>query len=125
MKTFITPPAPLPSHLSAFEGCLWKGNSILRGNYDNCPREITAGRELRAALRHGDSTFPGCYPLYFLTSDGAALSFKSVRENLAAVLWSIRHGANDGWRVVAVEVNYEDGELACEHSGEPIGAAYV
>ena len=125
MKTFRTPPAALPPHLHAFEGCLWKGDSILRSNFDNCPRDIVTGRQLRAALRHGDSTFPGCYPLYFVTSDGCALSFESVRENLAAVLWSIRHDVNDGWRVSGVDVNYEDPELACEHSGKPIAAAYA
>ena len=87
-------------------------------------RNITTGRELRATLRAGECTWPGNYPLYFITSDGAALSFEAVRAGLRCVLDSIRHHSHDGWRVVAVDVNYEDAHLVCEHTGKPIPSAY-
>lgn len=119
----------IPGRFHSFEGDLYLAaigeTKPVRVNFDRCHREIKSGQDLRATLRHGDYTFPGCYPLYFVTSDGAALSFGSVRENLRAVLWSIRHKANDGWQVIGCNVNYEDGELVCEHSGERIPSAYA
>ena len=80
--------------------------------------------DLKQALRAGKYTWPGCYPLYFITSDGAALSFEAVRENLRSVLWSIKNQVNDGWRVVQADVNWEDGELTCDHTNEKIESAY-
>ncbi len=80
--------------------------------------------ELKETLRSGKYTWPGAYPLFFITSDGAALSFEAVRENLRSVLWSMKNQVNDGWRVVQTEVNWEDGELYCEHTGERIESAY-
>ena len=80
--------------------------------------------ELKQILRSGKYTFPGCYPLFFITYDGAALSFEAVRENLRSVIWSIKNKVDDGWRVIGVDVNYEDSELYCEHTGERIESAY-
>jgi hypothetical protein len=82
-------------------------------------------RNLKEALRSGPHAWPGGYPLFFVTSDGAALSFDAVRENLRSVLWSIRHGVNDGWRVVGCDVNWEDPELFCDHTGNRIESAYA
>ena len=82
-------------------------------------------KEVKDALRSGPYTFPGCYPLYFITSDGAALSFEAVRAEWRQVCHSIRHKLSDGWRVVALDVNYEDGNLYCDHSGERIESAYA
>jgi hypothetical protein len=84
---------------------------------------INTVKDLKQALRK-PYAWPGGYPLYFITSDGAALSFKAVRENLRSVLWSIKNGVNDGWRVQAMDINYEDNELYCDHTGEKIESAY-
>jgi hypothetical protein len=81
--------------------------------------------ELKRALRSGKYTWPGAYPLFFITLDGAALSFEAVRENLRSVLWSMKNQVNDGWRVVGCDANWEDGELYCNHSGERIESAYA
>ena len=103
----------------------WHKSPPLRTCYRHTYAEIKNGLQLRATLRAGDSTFPGCYPLYLTTSDGGALSFDTVRKNLRSVLDSVRGEVNDGWRVVACEVNYEDGDLYDDHTGEKIPAAYV
>lgn len=87
-------------------------------------RTIVNGLQLRETLRSGPFVWPGGYPLYFVTDDGEALSFESVRANIRQVLRSIRDGANDGWRVLGVDVNYEDPALFCAHSGERIPSAY-
>ena len=97
----------------------------LRPLYSRTCRDIETGADLRATLRAGETAWPGCYPLYFITDDGEALSFDAVRENLRAVLYSIKHDWNDGWRVVTVEVNYENHDLTCIHTGKPIAAAYA
>jgi len=76
-------------------------------------------------MRNGPYAWPGGYPLFFITNDGAALSFDVVRENLRSVLDSVANRINDGWRVVAVDVNWEDGELTCDHTGERIESAYA
>jgi hypothetical protein len=81
--------------------------------------------ELKTALRNGPYAWPGGYPLYFVTSDGAALSFDAVRSEYKQVLFSIRHGVNDGWRVIGMQVNWEDPDLYCDHTGKRIESAYA
>jgi hypothetical protein len=115
------------THFQSFEGSLWdnRTNTVLRPVYSKQFSRIRNGAQLRATLRAGEFAWPGGYPLYFITSDGEALSFDSVRENLRSVLDSIRTKCDDGWRVVACEVNWEDGELTCSHSGQRIESAYA
>jgi hypothetical protein len=69
-------------------------------------------------------TWPGCYPRYFVTSDGAALSFKAAREQRRNILESIRDDMDDGWHVIGCDVNWEDQDLICDHTGERIESAY-
>jgi hypothetical protein len=52
--------------------------------------------------------WPGGYPRYFITNDGAALSYDAARENRRLIEESIREACNDGWQVVACEINWED-----------------
>ena len=77
-----------------------------------------------AALRRGPYVWPGGYPCYFICNDGAALSFKYARENAHLICQAIRENSNCGWRVVGVEVNWEDPGLYCE-GGERIESAYA
>lgn len=93
----------------------------IRRNYSYTHRNIKTTSDLLATLRAGKFA-DGC-PMFFITSDGAALSFDSVRKELASILYSIKHKQNDGWRVVACDVNWEDNELYCAHSGEKIESA--
>lgn len=68
--------------------------------------------------------WPGGYPRYFITSDGAALSYAAAREERRNILESIRDNSRDGWRIVACEINWEDESLVCDHTGKPIESAY-
>ncbi len=81
--------------------------------------------DLKRALRDGPVTFPGMYPVFFVTSDGAALSFKTVKENFRRVYRSVRDHENDGWRVTGYDVNWEDGDLCDDHTNERIESAYA
>jgi len=101
----------------------WSGEPPLRANYCRHHREIETVADLKATLRAGQWTGIGCYPLYFITSDGEALSFDAVRQGLHQVIASIKNRSSDGWRVVALDINYE-GEIWCAHTEERIPAAY-
>jgi len=103
---------------------LLNGEVLLRENYAIHHRDINSVADLKATLRAGPYAWPGGYPLYFITSDGGALSFDSVRAELCQVIYSIRHQIDDGWRVVGCDANYEDTDLYCDHSGERIESAH-
>ena len=85
---------------------------------------INSISDFRKAIRNGEYAWPGGYPCYFITSDGAALSFDAVKRELRNILESIANKANDGWRIVALEINWEDAALYCEHTGQKIESAY-
>lgn len=80
--------------------------------------------QLREALENGEYAWPGCYPCYFIVDDGKALSFDAVKKELRQVVSAIHDGRSDGWRVVAVDVNWEDSSLYCAHTGKRIASAY-
>ena len=80
--------------------------------------------DLRNVLNAGPYAWPGGYPVFFVTSDGAALSFESVSDEIESVTDSIENKIDDGWRVIATDINYEDSNLFCDHSGERIESAY-
>ena len=82
-------------------------------------------KDLKAQLRAGEYAWPGGYPLFFITTDGAALSFEATRANLRSVFDSMRNGIDDGWRIVGCDVNWEDASLFCDHTGKRIESAYA
>lgn len=69
--------------------------------------------------------WPGGYPRYFITSDGEALSYEAAREEAEQIRTAIREKSRDGWRVVAVDVNWEDPALYCCHTNDRIESAYA
>jgi hypothetical protein len=85
---------------------------------------ITTPSEFARALRAGPYTSLGCYPVYFVCSDGEALSFEAAKENAALICQAIRDGSRCGWRVIDVDINYEDTALFCAHNGKQIESAY-
>lgn len=108
----------------------------LRANFSRHHVEIKTCADLKATLRAGDYTSLGGYPLYFICDDGEALSFDAVRGNLKECLEALimcapgtfghdrRSGIDRQWLVTGCAVNYEDFDLECAHTGEPIQAAY-
>ena len=100
----------------------WAGKP-LRERYAFTFNRIDTVSKLKATLRNGPYAWPGGYPMFFVTSDGACLSFDSVKDNLESIMRSVRDGCSDGWNVVACDVNWET-DMLCEHSGESIESAY-
>jgi hypothetical protein len=85
---------------------------------------IETVHDFRRAIRSGPYAWPGGYPVYFICSDGGALSFAAARDNRRAILEAIASRSRDGWRVVASDINFEDTELVCDHTGQRIESAY-
>ena len=82
-------------------------------------------QEIKQAIRD-KYAWPGGYPLYLVCADGEALSIDAGREDwrqiVRAHLWDDMH---DQWRIIGVEINYEDPALYCAHSGKRIKSAYA
>lgn len=80
---------------------------------------------IKDLLRGGKYAWPGGYPMYFIAGDGEALSFEAVhaewRQVVRALLWNT---PRDQWAIVGYDVNWEDDNLHCAHTGEKIEAAY-
>lgn len=100
--------------------------SPLRRAYRGASSEVRNLAAVKAQLRAGEHTGLGGYPLFFWAADGEALSFDAVRDNFREVASAMMqdHNPRDGWRVVGVEINYEDANLVCSHTGKPIQSAY-
>ncbi len=82
-------------------------------------------RKIRASLKEGRYTSLGCYPKFYLTSDGGVLSHESVNDNWARIVRAIVRDEKDGWQIVGVDVNWEDADLYCDDTGERIPSAYA
>jgi hypothetical protein len=82
--------------------------------------------EIKTVLRSGPYAWPGGYPLYFITADGAALSFKAVRNEWRNIVWAHLHNSRTcGWFIEAADINWEDSTLCCDHTNERIESAYA
>jgi len=86
------------------------------------PSEIMKQVELAIAEPYA---WPGGYPKYIIMSDGEALSIDAAREQLESIRESTLERRNDGWRVVDVDINWEDPALYCAHTGQRIESAYT
>jgi hypothetical protein len=81
--------------------------------------------EIKGRLRAGPFAWPGGYPIYFITADGAALSFKAVRKEWREIVSAhLRNDRRGGWFIAEAGINWEDPELYCDHTGERIESAY-
>jgi hypothetical protein len=124
---------PLPDHFFVSDsGDLhdtrapdWSANVLRAGYKTSVPRPETFA-DVKATLRAGEFTSVGGYPLYFVMGDGEPMCFDSVRKNIDSVCYAMMHdGPRDSWRVIAVEINYEDGDLRCVHDMTRIPSAYA
>jgi hypothetical protein len=112
----------LPDHLSVFEGDLWNASGVVRSNYERHVRDINTVADLKACLRAGPFAWPGGYACFFITSDGAVLSFDAVQEEFHQVVSAIREGdLRGGWRVVGLGSTADQEETpVCDHTGKCI-----
>ena len=102
-----------------FEGDLYRtrDNVIIRPGYAYQRNECNSAADVAACLRHGEHAWPGGYRIYFITTDGAALSFDAVRDNWYSVVYSMHHAIDDGWRVAGCACSaYTDEHPYCDHT---------
>lgn len=78
------------------------------------------------AIQDNDKyAWPGGYPLFFLCSDGEALSWDAAIENAGLIRDAlITNDRHSGWHVCALLTNWEDTDLYCAHTNEHIESAY-
>ena len=68
--------------------------------------------------------WPGAYPLYAITADGAALCKTCGKKHAKTLIDETRQKCNTGWQIVGVDVNWEDSSLTCDNCNQPIESAY-
>jgi hypothetical protein len=89
--------------------------------------EIKTIGDYRRAVRNGPYAWPGGYPVFFATSDGASLCWecgaKKARHQVIAAIAGKDFAS--GWRVNAVDVNWESADLHCDHCTERVPSAYA
>ncbi len=85
--------------------------------------KMTATKNIKDAIRT-KYAWPGGYPLFLITSDGASLCVTCGYQKYRQIAYAIMHKLNDGWRVTAADVNWEDANLFCDHCGNQIESAY-
>jgi len=84
--------------------------------------KINTIADLKTQLRKGPHE--NGYPVFFIAEDGGALSFEAVKENLLLIFHAMKFGYQRDWRVMGCEVNWEDENLFCAHTGKKIPSAY-
>lgn len=100
-----------------------------------CQRASAGPLEINVLIRHifdfnkaldiGPYAWPGGYPHYFICSDCEPMSFKTAQENAGLIRDAIiQNDKHSGWKVIAMDINWEDTELTCSHSNEKIQSAY-
>lgn len=91
---------------------------------------IDTVREFITSLRNGPFTSVGSYPVYWLTADGATLSYAACKANCGQIARAIRDAklgrwSDKQWLVVGSDVNWEDNTMTCDDTGERIESAYA
>ena len=104
-----------------FEGNVYRNDNLqlVRKDVARHYRTIDSINKLKACLRAGEYTFPGCYRLFFITEDNSILSFSAVLDNLQEIFYSMMHEMKDGWSIVGLGcVNESDEDIYCDHTSE-------
>jgi hypothetical protein len=92
--------------------------------------QINTTLEFKTALRSGPYAWPGGYPLFFICDDGGYLCCGCARKEARTIMEAIHNARNgwqrhDDWRVVGMDINWEDPHAHCEHCGDRIESAYA
>lgn len=64
--------------------------------------------------------WPGGYPKFALCNDGGILCAHCCKENAKLIIGATRQE----WAIVAIDINWEDESLYCDHCGKSIESAH-
>lgn len=83
--------------------------------------------DFRKAVRMGPYAWPGGYPVYWIMADGESVAFSVAKAERRNMLEALAHPEKnfDDWRPVALDINWEDGNLICAHTNQRIESAYA
>ena len=85
--------------------------------------KTTLQQNIKSAL--DGYAWPGGYPVYMITTDGGALCPACVRAELRQIVAAARDDdMRSGWYPAGACINWEDGELTCDHCNTRIESAY-
>ena len=100
----------------------WSKSPPLRSNYQRHVRDIKTVADVKACLRAGPYAWPGGYACYFITSDGAVLSFEAARQEFHQIAYSLRFKQpRSGWHVIGLGCEADEDETpVCDHTGKAI-----
>jgi hypothetical protein len=79
-------------------------------------------RKLRDELVASPYCWPGGYPLFAVTTDGACLCRHCCQTEARSIGFTY---GTDGWAIAGLAVNWEDPDLLCDHCSERIESAYA
>lgn len=80
--------------------------------------------QVKEFVRH-PYAWPGGYPCYAVTTDGAALCDTCVRSEFRQIVWDHINKCHTGWHIAGIHINYEDPDLYCDHCSKRIESAYA
>lgn len=86
--------------------------------------KINTISDFEKALENGPYAFPGGYPLFFICEDGGILSHQAATDEKELVISAIQDNDDPQWRVIYVDINYEDRHLYCDHTNQQIESAH-
>ena len=74
-------------------------------------------------------TFPGCYPLVYITADGGSLCPSCANGGEGSEAYLAEDGSSDGiedaqWQIENVDVHWEGNPVCCDHCYSEIESAY-
>lgn len=90
---------------------------------------INSISDFRRAVRNGPYAWPGGYPLYWIMADGGACHFDCCKTERRYMLQALKDKEDNNWPAkdwlpVALDINWEDQSLTCDHTGKRIESAY-
>lgn len=82
---------------------------------------FSPARQIAQDVSTNPYTWPGGYPRYAITDDGGCLCKACCESEVGVIAGSYY---NDGWHVVASDINWEDTSLQCDHCYNTIECTY-
>lgn len=116
----------LPKHFFiGFDGGLYRHQKgLVRPKYECTFTRPENLNQIKSTIRGGAITWPGFYPMYFVTFDGSALCFNCARKEFRQIAYNYIHKCDTGWRISGVIINYEEEDIFCCHCNKNIESAY-
>lgn len=107
-------------------GTVW-ASGFIKGN-GTMAKHMTPAERLKMVKQfiRQPYAWPGGYPCYLLMADGGVLSHQAAKDNFKTIAFEvITNDTRDDWHPVSVEINWEDPDLYCDHTGQRIESAYA